>query len=157
MKFSQRYQSDSVPEINLVPMMDVLMTVLTFFIILAMTLTAQLSLNVQLPGAPGSEETPLPEPLTESGPMIVSLGKNNAIQVDETEIDRQRLKQEIVAYFAKNPKGTVFLQPSRQQSYEFVLQLLGDMRAVGGDRVSLIIDDLPNQNDQPNPEDVSNP
>ncbi|MEM1311403.1 MAG: biopolymer transporter ExbD, partial [Cyanobacteria bacterium P01_H01_bin.153] len=36
----RRRSSDSkIPEVNLVPMMDVLMTVLTFFIIISMSLT----------------------------------------------------------------------------------------------------------------------
>ncbi|NJK42085.1 MAG: hypothetical protein HC934_13530 [Acaryochloridaceae cyanobacterium SU_2_1] len=49
MGFRRRHHSVSTPEINLVPMIDVLMSVLTFFIIISMTLSRQKAIEVQLP------------------------------------------------------------------------------------------------------------
>ncbi|MEM6424137.1 MAG: biopolymer transporter ExbD, partial [Cyanobacteria bacterium P01_D01_bin.128] len=41
MRSRKQRPASRVPEVNLVPMMDVLMTVLTFFIIISMSLTGQ--------------------------------------------------------------------------------------------------------------------
>ena len=45
---SQRFQS-KIPQVNLVPMMDVLMTVLVFFVIISMSLSGIKIFGVSLP------------------------------------------------------------------------------------------------------------
>ena len=45
------------PQVNLVPMMDVLMTVLTFFVILSMTLNGQQVADITIPGEIELEDT----------------------------------------------------------------------------------------------------
>ena len=50
MKFKRQQRSSQMPELNLVPMIDLIMTVLTFFIVVSMTLTSGTgSVKVQLP------------------------------------------------------------------------------------------------------------
>ncbi|NEQ55108.1 MAG: biopolymer transporter ExbD, partial [Leptolyngbya sp. SIO3F4] len=44
-----RQENKGVPEVNLVPMMDVLMTVLTFFVIISMELSGVQIFGVSLP------------------------------------------------------------------------------------------------------------
>jgi biopolymer transport protein ExbD len=43
-------------------------------------------------------------------------------------------------YLQKNPNGAVVLNADRKLPYEQVVQLLGRMRDIGGDRVSLAIE-----------------
>jgi biopolymer transport protein ExbD len=43
-------------------------------------------------------------------------------------------------YLRKYPNGAVVLNADRKLSYEQVVQLLGRMRDIGGDRVSLAIE-----------------
>jgi biopolymer transport protein ExbD len=55
MRFKSQQKSSQMPDVNLVPMMDVIMTILTFFIIVSMTLTAeQGAVNVTLPSTGGA-------------------------------------------------------------------------------------------------------
>lgn len=124
-----------MPEVNLVPMMDVIMTILTFFIIVSMTLTSFQAVDVPLPSADAgvSKEKP-PDPL------IVGLNRQGRILVESQTTSDSQLAQRIVAYLEKNPKGVVVLKADRQIAYEKVVQVLGIMRDVGGDRVSLAIE-----------------
>ncbi len=131
------YQNSStqVSEINLVPMMDVLMTILTFFIIVSMTLSGQQrSLNVTLPStqAPG---TPVDAP----DPLVVALSVAGQIGVNSDIVNEAQLANAISNYLGKNQQGTVLLKADRQVSYEQLAQLLSKMQAVGGDRISLAI------------------
>jgi biopolymer transport protein ExbD len=43
-------------------------------------------------------------------------------------------------YLGSNREGFVILTADRQIPYEQVVQLLGEMREIGGDRVSLAVD-----------------
>lgn len=139
MRFSRRRQESRLPEINLVPMMDVLMTVLTFFIIISMTLNGQ-AVNVLLPktneaaakeGEGGADAT-----------LVVGLNANEEILVDGKVVSPTDLVQRMQTYFDKNPEGVVTLKADRSLTYEQVANLLKAMRDVGGGRVSLGIEGI---------------
>jgi len=68
MRFKSKQKTSQMPELNLVPMMDVILTILTFFIIVSMTLTnRQNAVNVTLPSAgSGLSEQKAPDPLVVS-------------------------------------------------------------------------------------------
>lgn len=135
MRFKRKHRNGSVPEVNLVPMLDVLMTVLTFFIIVSMTLATQQGVQVQLPSnQPASPTEPQPDPL------VIHIKAGDQLLLNNQPIARAELLPNIKAYLEKTPKGAVVLQADRQLPYEQVIQMLGEMKDVGGDRVSLAID-----------------
>ena len=137
MRFKSRQQISSTPEVNLVPMMDVILTILTFFIIISMTLTKQQSVvDVTLPstGGAGANEQKIPDPL------VVGLSRQGAISLGTQSVSEAQLTQQMLEYLKANPKGAVVLKADSQLPYERVVKLLGTMRDVGGDRVSLAIE-----------------
>lgn len=129
-------RSAQLPQVNLVPMMDVLMTVLTFFIIISMTLTGQQVMNVSLPSAA--------EGITEGSgdvdPFIVGLDPQNQILLESQPVSDRQLIEQVQAYLSANPEGVVLLKADRSLVYEDVAGLLEMLRDVGGDRVSLAIE-----------------
>jgi len=132
---ARRRQTTPMPEIQLVPMMDVLMSILAFFIVVSMTLTRQQSaVDVQLPGVSSGGNV-----ATTSPASIVVLDAQGRIWLGDRQIAPDRLEAEITAYLQANPTENILLKADRQLPYERVIQLLGQMRAVGGDRVSLAI------------------
>jgi len=135
MRFRSQQKKSEMPEVNLVPMMDVLMTILTFFIIIAMTLTTQQTVNVTLPSASaGAVE------LKEPDPLIIGLNLQGEILLDDKTVSQAELSQRMQSYLVQNPKGAVILKAADKIPYEQVVKLLGTMRDVGGDRVSLAIE-----------------
>ena len=135
MKFKSQQQGSQMPEPNLVPMMDVILTVLTFFIIVSMTLTSFQAVDVPLPSTDKgvNKEKPI-------DPIIVGMNRQGQILMNNTTVTDTQLAQLIVAYLQKNPKGTVVLKADKQVTYEKVVQVLGTLRDIGGDRVSLAIE-----------------
>ncbi len=131
-----RASKSQMPEINLVPMMDVLMTILTFFIIISMTLTAQQrSVNIDLPSTnAGANDVNAPDPL------IIGLTRQGQIAIADKLVTEAQLNQQMQTYLQTNPQGAVVLKADKKLPYEQVIQVLGKMRNVGGDRVSLAID-----------------
>ncbi len=135
MRFKSQQKSSQMPEVNLVPMMDVIMTILTFFIIVSMTLTnKQNAVNVTLPSAgSGLSEQKAPDPL------IVTIDPQGQLFLGKDVITEAQLVQPMQAYLQKSPQGAVVLNADRKLPYEKVVQVLGKMRDIGGDRVSLAI------------------
>ncbi len=138
MRLKSQHKGSQMPELNLVPMMDVLMTILIFFIILSMTFTSgQKSVNVALPSADtGTSQEKNPDPL------VVGLNdKEEILLADNKAITKEQLAEEMKTYLESNTKGAVILKADKNLPYEKVVQVLGQMRDIGGDSVSLAIED----------------
>ncbi|MBF2026707.1 MAG: biopolymer transporter ExbD [Oscillatoriales cyanobacterium C42_A2020_001] len=126
-----------MPEVNLVPMMDVIMTILTFFIIVAMTLTGMQTVDLSLPSvqdAATEKDKPLPEPLT------FELTRTRQMRLNGKATTDEEASREIVVYLQKNPNGAVLLKADKGIPYGQVLQVLTKLQNIGGDRVSLAIE-----------------
>ncbi len=141
MRFKNKRSGSPLPEVNLVPMMDVLMTVLTFFIIVSMTLTGQQILNLNLPrtsgvGADGES--------AKQKTLVVGLNTDRQTIINNQPVSSDQLAQQIQQFLSENPNGVVLLKADRELTYSAVAQLLKTMQEIGGDRVSLAIERRPN-------------
>lgn len=136
MRFRNK-ESSQLPEVNLVPMMDVLMTVLTFFIIVSMTLTGQQILNLNLPQTDGEGAE---REAAARKTLIVGLNADRQVIINNQPINPDQLAQQMQIFLAENPQGMVLLKADRELTYAAVAQLLKTMRDLGGDRVSLAIE-----------------
>ena len=103
--------ANQLPDVNLVPMMDVLMTVLTFFILVSMTLTGAQMPNVQLPKAKTSAAATVPK-----DPLLVGLDQKKKILLNDKP---------------------VVLKADRTLPFRSIEEVLTRLKAVGGDRVGL--------------------
>jgi biopolymer transport protein ExbD len=135
MRFKNRNQGSQLPEINLVPMMDVIMTILTFFIIVSMTLTNFQSVDATLPSTEKgvNKEQPV-------DPLVIGVTKAGQVEIGNAPVTETQIGEQVAAYFQKNPKGTVVLKADKALPYERVVKTLGVLRDIGGDRVSLAIE-----------------
>lgn len=136
MRFKHQQQYDKLPEINLTPMLNVMMGILAFFVMITMMLTTQQGVQVQLPNSPETSP-PLSDP---PEPLLVTLNNQGIVLADQPMTEAQ-LQQQMQRYLAENLEGFVVLQSEPDVPYEHVIQLLGKMKDVGGDRISLSIDE----------------
>lgn len=137
MRFKQR-QNVKLPEVDLIPMLNVMMGILAFFVMITMTLSSEKLLQVQLPGKqtdPAAVDPPT------SDLFIVELDAQGELLLNGQPTDKAQIEDQMEIYLAQNPDNTVFIAPNRQLPYEQVIQFLGEMRDIGGDRVSLAIAD----------------
>jgi biopolymer transport protein ExbD len=138
MRRRTRYANEKPPEINLVPMLDVLMTVLTFFIILSMVLGSQSTVEVGIPAQ--GEDTNAPDRSPPPPPLLIEIDRTGTPSIIGRSIPIAQLKADVQNYL-KNPKGVVLIQPHPDLPYEKVLQLIGDLREIGQDRITLAVGD----------------
>lgn len=135
----RRPSGSKVPEVNLVPMMDVLMTVLTFFIIISMTLTGRQLIGIDIPDSVDGADEPVEEEETVEA-LIVGLDDDGEIVFEEQNIEFMQLTQRIRTYFSENPDGKVVLKADSELPYSQVANFLTDLRDIGGSRVSLAVE-----------------
>lgn len=117
--------------IEIIPLIDVIFCILTFFLLAGLQLTRQQAISVDLPKA--SSGTPQMREM-----LMVSLDDFGQIYVEQQQINsKDQLTQSLQNYRSTNPNGLMVLYASRTASYNDVIQVLDLLRDVGGDRVSL--------------------
>lgn len=117
--------------IEIIPLIDVIFCILTFFILAAVGLTRQQAIGVDLPkastGAPQMREM-----------LLVSLNPYGQVYVEqELMATPEQLGEKLKQYHLIKPDGLMVLYASKTASYNDVVQVLDQMRLVGGDRVAL--------------------
>lgn len=147
MRFKHQSKTSQIPQINLLPLMDILATVLIFFVLISMTLTSEKAgtgVNIELPttsqgasqvAGDGQAAQNLPDPL------VVGLTKKGEILANDKAVTKEELSAKIQSYLQQTPEGAAILKADKTVPYEQVIQLLVYMKETGGDRVSLAIDE----------------
>ncbi|WP_267382838.1 ExbD/TolR family protein [Cyanobacterium sp. uoEpiScrs1] len=127
--------------IEILPMIDVIFCILTFFILGAVGLSRQQAISLDLPKA--STGTPQMREM-----LVVSLDDFGQTYLEKQLVTRNQLFDAIKNYHQFNPNGLMVLHASGNASYNEVIQVLDMLKQVGGDRVALAT--LPGESDSSN-------
>jgi biopolymer transport protein TolR len=132
---SQRGHGRRAPmaEINVTPLVDVMLVLLIIFMVTAPLLTSGVPVNL-----PDSRAKALDQ---DQQPTEVSIDNTGAIfinkdPVDETELDA-RLEQ-IAAQSSADKPPQIFLRADRNLDYGRVMQVMGELNRAGLNRVALV-------------------
>ncbi|MEM6518532.1 MAG: biopolymer transporter ExbD [Cyanobacteria bacterium P01_D01_bin.71] len=126
--------------IEIIPLIDVIFCILTFFILAAVGLTRQQAIDLDLPNA--STGNPLPPQgigteAIQRERLYVSVDAIGQIYIDQQPVTLDLLYDVLLQHQQVSPEGLIVLYASRDARYEDVIQVLDLLRSVGGDRVAL--------------------
>ncbi|BCL34717.1 ExbD/TolR family protein [Nostoc sp. MS1] len=121
-------------QIQIIPLIDVVFCILTFFLLAALQFTRQQAINVDLPKATTSTAASIN---SAGGNLIVTIDAVGNTYVEKQQVTRDGLVQALRQYVQANPNGVLVLNASRTATYNDVIETLDLLRQVGGDRVSL--------------------
>jgi biopolymer transport protein ExbD len=116
--------------IEILPLIDVIFCILTFFILAAVSFSRQQAISLDLPQA----KTGSPQM---QNILIVTIDDLGQLYVDQKLVSRSDLSWEIKKYNQDNPGGLMTLYAAKNSTYREVVEVLDILREVGGDRVAL--------------------
>jgi biopolymer transport protein ExbD len=133
-------------QIQIVPMIDVIFCILTFFILAALQMTRQQGINMNV-GTPQAKTGVVQM----SQMLVVSIDESGQTFIDQNVVDPAQLYALLKQYREKNPNGLLVLNASKYARYDNVIQVLDVLRTVGGDKVALATIPSPTIAPTPNP------
>ena len=131
MKINHGSQDQEV-RIEILPLIDVIFCILTFFILASLSLTRQTAINMNLPksstGVTQMRQT-----------MVVTIDPIGELYIDKDPVSQPQLIDALKAFQEQNPEGVIALNAPPYASYNDVVRVLDLLRSVGGDRVALTV------------------
>ena len=126
----KRARTRPMSEINVTPMVDVMLVLLIIFMVTAPLLTV--GVQVDLPKTKASLIPGADEPLT------ISVNAEGTIFLQETELELAALAPRLAAITGNNPDVRIFVRGDKAISYGRVMEVMGTINAAGFRKVALV-------------------
>ncbi|HET8693647.1 MAG TPA: biopolymer transporter ExbD [Aquabacterium sp.] len=123
-------QDDVVSEINMVPLIDVMLVLLIIFILAMPVMTHTVPLD--LPRAPPSPQVARPDAIQ------LSVAADGNAFWNEEQLDDNQLAQRLSQAAQQQPQPDVFLRGDRRVAYEHVTRVLAAVQRAGLSKLSFV-------------------
>lgn len=118
-------------EINMTPLVDVMLVLLIVFMITVPVLTH--TVPVALPRTDNSQP-----PTTAPPTLIISITVDGAVHWNDERIDATQLAQRLQAAAAQNPQPDIQLRGDRKVEYEKVMQVMAAAQQAGLQKLGFV-------------------
>jgi biopolymer transport protein TolR len=129
-RLGRRFRRKPMSEINVTPMVDVMLVLLVIFMVTAPLLTVGVQVDLpktQAAVIPGKDE-----------PLAVTVNKDGNIFLQETEIDLDALAPRLLAITNNNPEVRIFVRGDQAINYGRVMAVMSTINAAGFTKVALV-------------------
>ena len=118
-------------EINVTPMVDVMLVLLIIFMVTAPMLTSGVPLD--LAESKGSQQLQ-----TNKEPITLSVNKTGKVFINETEYQLDSLGEKLTSIAKNGAETQVFIRGDKGVDYGTVMKVMGRVKAAGFTKVSLV-------------------
>lgn len=123
-------RADVLADINITPLVDVMLVLLVTFIITAPLLNNAVHINLP--------KTATTAPPTDSKPVTVSIDGNNRIYIDKREVSLEAVEPELHALVIHDPDLALSLQADEGVPYRSVAKVIANIQRSGVTRLSVL-------------------
>lgn len=120
----------TMSEINVTPLVDVMLVLLIMFMVTAPLM--QQGIDVDLPKTASSGVD------LNSEPTVMVIDENKKITIAKTEIQMSNLREKLKAIFQSKKNKQIYLQADRRVDYGSVAEVMAEIRAAGIYNIGLI-------------------
>ena len=121
----------TVAEINMIPLIDVMLVLLVIFMIAAPMMTH--GVKIDLPQASSTPQTPGPVK-----PVNVSIDADGRLFWNQDEVDRNALRQRLQVLGQRADGPEVHIRADRNTAYHFIAETLSDAAKAGVSRIGFV-------------------
>lgn len=130
-------RSSSIADINVTPLVDVMLVLLVIFMVTAPLLETQnQAVNVDLPQVRAAKAS-----LAEDA-VVITLDKSRAMYINDNPLAASELTEKLAALFKGRRRKEIFLRADRAVPYGEVVKAMAAIRAAGISRLNMVTDPL---------------
>ena len=126
----RRAQRAPMSDINVTPLVDVMLVLLVIFMLTAPLLTV--GVPVDLPKTKAANLSEKTEPVT------LSLNKEGKLYLQETEIDIADMIPKVQAIVGSKPDTRIYVRGDQTLAYGRIMEVMGALNAAGFNKVALL-------------------
>lgn len=119
-----------VSEINVTPLVDVMLVLLIIFMITAPMMTE--GIDIDLP------ETTTKALRQDESPIIVTIDKNQVLTLGGKEVSKKLLVQELSNLSPAQKEQSIFLKADKNVAYGYVITVMADIKSAGFNKLGMI-------------------
>ncbi len=128
-RISQKDVGTSLSEINVTPLVDVMLVLLIIFMVTAPMMKSGIGVN-------------LPQAETQSAPsedgLTITITKDMLIHMEDTIINQMLLEEKLKTYFMGQESKIVFIKADKDLLFGFVIHVMDIINKAGIERIGLI-------------------
>ncbi|OKH45233.1 biopolymer transporter ExbD [Calothrix sp. HK-06] len=124
-------EADIPAQINIVPMIDVIFAILTFFIMSTLFLTRQEGLPVNLPQAATSQKSQIPTKIT------VTVDADGQVSVNKVPTAIDALTEQVRTLVGANPESVVIINADKTVEHGEIVEVMDKVRQVKGAKLAI--------------------
>jgi len=137
MSSSDRGRRAALSEINVTPLVDVMLVLLIIFMVTAPMMQQGLDIDLPETASTGVE--------TNDEPFVLVVRKNGEIQAGDSKMGLTNMRAKLKAIFETRKNKQIYIQADKQVEYGFVAEAMGEIRAAGIYQIGLITIPKPGQ------------
>ena len=119
-----------IAEINVIPLVDVLLVLLIIFMVAAPISIG--GINIDLPTSKAKAS------LSDENRVIVSINKGGQIFMDKNEIPKSALQAKLNAIYQHRQKREIFIRADKDVTYSNVIDAMSAARQAGVTKISML-------------------
>lgn len=126
----RRVRAQNFSEINITPMVDVMLVLLVIFMVAAPMMTTGVTVDLPNSNAPaiaGQDE-----------PLSVSIAKDGKIYIQKATVELKELQTKLKAVTNEKKDTRVFVRGDKTVDYGRIMQVVGEINAAGYGKVALV-------------------
>ena len=128
-----RSRATPMSEINVTPLVDVMLVLLIIFMVTAPLMNSGVEVNL-----PETNAEPLAQPNQE--PVQISITRDGGVYIDDVPVSMSELPQRLaaIAEEQKNDERSVMLRADQGLDYGLVMRVMGEMNHAGLNKVQMV-------------------
>jgi len=124
-------EPDNIPQINIVPMIDVVFAILTFLIVSSLSLSKSQGLPVNLPKASTSQVQDSPAKIT------VTLDAQGKFMVDKKLVNLDQIESTVRQVMGSNQSALIVLNADKSVDHGNVVEVMDRLRRIKGAKLGI--------------------
>ena len=124
----------STPKLMIVPLIDIIFSILVFFIVITMQMVYQKNLPVQLPVSESAQRD-------KKVNLVITIQRDGQVTVEDERVAAGEVADRVKGILARRPETDVIIRADKKVEHGSVVEIMGQLKNVGVTRLAVAVEE----------------